>query len=154
MRTRVGSGNWHILMHGTTKHGIQYDQEPQASQPMMYYTKSGPAGDVMSVLANDPRRRQIAIAGLGVGTMAAYSRPNWRMTFYEIDPEVVRIANNPEYFTYLSESKSPIEIVLGDARLRIAAAANDFYHLDSAGCLQFRRNSGAYDNSRSSGTVP
>ena len=129
IRMHDESRNWHILKHGTTLHGMQYDQEPLVSRPTTYYTVSGPVGDVMRVLASDERPRQIAIAGLGVGTIAAYGLPQWRMTFYEIDPEVARIAKDQRFFTYLSQSRSPIDIVAGDARLKIASVPNGHYDL-------------------------
>ena len=43
-------------------------------------------------------------------------------TFYEIDPEVVRIAANPRFFSFLSACAPDAGIVLGDARLTLAAA--------------------------------
>jgi hypothetical protein len=41
------------------------------------------------------------------------------MTFFEIDPVVVRIASDPRYFTYLSDAPVRPSIVLGDARLSL-----------------------------------
>ena len=129
LREREGSGHWHHLWHGSTRHGMQYDQEPWTSRPTTYFTTSGPVGDVMRVMASDGRPRQIAFIGLGIGTLAAYGHPEWQMTYYEIDPEVVRIAKDQRFFTYLSKSRSPIDIVLGDARLMIAAADKGRYDL-------------------------
>ena len=43
------------------------------------------------------------------------------MTFFEIDPVVVRVASDPRYFTYLSDAPRKPAIVLGDARLSLAA---------------------------------
>jgi len=59
------------------------------------------------------------VIGLGVGTLAAYARSGDRMVFYEIDPEVVRIASNPEFFSYLSDSSGGVTVKLGDARLSL-----------------------------------
>src|SRR5690606_11747831 len=39
--------------------------------------------------------------------------------FFEIDPEVVRVAQNPQYFTYISDSKANISIAIGDGRLAL-----------------------------------
>jgi spermidine synthase len=41
------------------------------------------------------------------------------MTFFEIDPVVVRIASDPRYFTYLSDAPVRPAIVVGDARLSL-----------------------------------
>ncbi|MFZ2410630.1 MAG: fused MFS/spermidine synthase, partial [Candidatus Methanoperedens sp.] len=43
--------------------------------------------------------------------------PGDYMKFYEINPEIVRIARNPEYFTYLSECPATVDITMGDARI-------------------------------------
>ncbi len=129
MREGTGIGNWHHLYNGTTKHGNQYDREPLASVPTTYFTKGGPVGDLMQALDSKGQTRRIAIVGLGTGTLAVYGRPKWRMTFFEIDPEVVRIATDPDLFTYVSDSLSPIEFVTGDARLRIASVNDGAYDL-------------------------
>ena len=51
------------------------------------------------------------------------------MTFYEIDPAVVRIATNPDLFTYVRDSKARIAFVVGDGRLALAAAPEKAYGL-------------------------
>ena len=48
------------------------------------------------------------------------SAEHW--TFYEIDPTVVRIARDPRMFRFLSECAPSVPVVLGDARLTLAAA--------------------------------
>jgi hypothetical protein len=53
--------------------------------------------------------------------MAAYGRKGDVFRFYEIDPLVERIARR--LFTYLSQSDASIQIVLGDARVSLAAEA-------------------------------
>jgi spermidine synthase len=57
------------------------------------------------------------MVGLGVGTLAAYGRPGDRFRFYEINPDVIRLAR--EQFTYLDDSQADVEHVLGDARLSL-----------------------------------
>ena len=51
--------------------------------------------------------------------MAAYAGPDLALSFFEIDPVVVKVASDPAYFTYLSDAPSPPRIVLGDARLSL-----------------------------------
>jgi spermidine synthase len=55
--------------------------------------------------------------GLGVGTIAAYSRPGDTYRFYEINPDVDRIAR--EYFTHLKDAKGIQQVVLGDGRISL-----------------------------------
>lgn len=45
------------------------------------------------------------------------------MTFFEIDPEMVRTARDPALFTYLEDSDATIRTVVGDGRLGLAEAA-------------------------------
>jgi hypothetical protein len=52
--------------------------------------------------------------------MIAYARPGQRWTFYELDPTVARIAEDPLFFTYLRDALAPYRTVLGDARLSLA----------------------------------
>jgi protein-L-isoaspartate O-methyltransferase len=124
---QAGAGLWHHLYHGRIRHGTQSDLLGAEYVPTAYFTHRGPLGDAMKALAAKGGPRRIAVLGLGAGTIAAYGRPDWRMTFYEIDPEVVRIARNTEWFTFLEKSRSPLEIVLGDGRLKLAEAANGSY---------------------------
>jgi len=59
----------------------------------------------------------VGIVGLGAGTLAAYGNPGDVFRFYEINPDCLEIANR--YFTYLSDSKAQVKVILGDARLRL-----------------------------------
>jgi hypothetical protein len=127
MERQAGDALWHHLYHGTIRHGTQSDLPGAEYIPTAYFTQRGPLGDVMKVLAAKGGPRQIAAVGLGAGTIAAYGRPDWTITFYEIDPEVERIARNTEWFSFLAKSRSPFEIVLGDGRLKLAEAVNHSY---------------------------
>ncbi len=49
--------------------------------------------------------------GLGVGTLAVYGRPGDVFRYYEINPDVIRVAR--EHFTYLRDSGAKSEIVAG-----------------------------------------
>ena len=51
------------------------------------------------------------------------------MTFFEIDPEIVRIARDPKLFTYLADSDATIETVVGDGRLGLAKAEKGSFDL-------------------------
>ena len=54
--------------------------------------------------------------------MAAYGKLGDTYRFYEINPEVIQIAQ--QEFTYLKDSAAKIEIVLGDARLSLESEPN------------------------------
>jgi hypothetical protein len=124
--------NVHRLFHGTTLHGQQSLEKSLAGEPSTYFTRSGPIGQVFDWLG--PRlnqsRSQVAILGLGAGTLASYARPGQKWTFYEIDPVVIRIAGNPRYFTYLRDCRAEsIDVILGDARLKLREARDGSFGL-------------------------
>ena len=124
------------LVHGRIRHGMQYVDPPLHDMPTSYY---GRASGIGLAIDHHPRRAarrpskaesasshggtdgegtlRIGVIGLGAGTIAAYGEPGDYVRFYEINPEVVRIAD--EYFTYRKDSGAEVEIAIGDARLNL-----------------------------------
>ncbi len=111
--------NAHELLHGSTCHGSQSLDARQRHEPWAYYSRLGPLGRIFQALRLRQPPIDIGVLGLGAGAIAAYGLPGERITFYEIDPAVERIARNPQYFTYLADSRAKVEVVLGDARLSL-----------------------------------
>lgn len=112
----------HSLTHGSTTHGQQSLDPHERLQPWTYYHRAGPFGDVMENLIDPAVHRELAVIGLGTGTTAAYAEEGQTLTYFEIDPAVKRIAENPPLFTYVTDARqrgAQIDIVLGDARLRL-----------------------------------
>ncbi len=105
------------LVHGTTVHGVERFAGPLAGEPLMYYGRRGPLGDVFAAYSHLDR---VDAIGLGAGSVAAYGRPGQQMTFYELDPAITRIASDPRFFTFLRDSPANVEIVPGDGRRTIA----------------------------------
>ena len=112
------TGTEHRLNHGTTLHGTQLLDPALAGESTTYYSRGGPLGDVFAL--GESRFHDVAAVGLGAGTVAAYGGPGQRMTFVEIDPEVIRIARDDRFFTYLRDSRASIATVAGDGRLEVA----------------------------------
>jgi spermidine synthase len=128
--THVASGNYHRLIYGQTIQGQQSLDPALRHEPLTYYHRTGPIGQIFSVLHSRTARPNVAIAGLGAGTLACYAEPSERWTFYEIDPAVERIACNPNYFTFLAECRAAsTEVILGDARLLLKEAPEHAYGL-------------------------
>ena len=121
-------GQFHLFYHGTTLHGAQRISPNGAAEPLTYFHRDGPLGQMFAALAAQPPRA-IGVFGLGVGTMAAYARPGDRLTFYEIDPDVEAIARDTRWFRYLADCPAPVNIVTGDARISLAAAPDQAYDL-------------------------
>ena len=119
----------HKMFHGSTNHGLQWVDDEHSGEPLTYYHRNGPLGQVFDTLNSSDAPRQIGITGLGAGSAAAYGKSGWRITYYEINPAVVRFARDPNYFTFLADSKAEIDVVLGDARITMAEAPNDHFDL-------------------------
>jgi hypothetical protein len=122
-------GPRHVLMHGNTIHGEQSREDANRREPLTYYHRSGPIGQLIDTLSDRLSDAEVGVVGLGAGSLAAYAQPGQRWTFYEIDPAVVRIASDPAFFTYLRDCGSACEVVLGDARLSLSRAGDPTYRL-------------------------
>ena len=112
-----------VLRHGKITHGFQFVEEAKRQIPTSYYT---PQSGIGLVLANYPGRTEgrplrIGVIGLGVGTLAAYGIPGDHISFYEINPEVIRIADSgrQSMFTFVSDSNAEIALIPGDARISL-----------------------------------
>jgi hypothetical protein len=133
------SGKFLQLIHGSTVHGKQRLAEAPASgsppaaatpaEPLNYYHRRGPAGDLFALPQVKEDRLPVAVVGLGTGSLAAYVEPGQALDYYEIDPVVKRIAEDGRYFTFLRECRGDYRILLGDARLKIGTAEEGRYGL-------------------------
>jgi hypothetical protein len=123
-------GRFRQLVHGHTLHGRQSLEAARRNQPLAYYHREGPLGDVFEMFETATTPRAVGVVGLGTGGMAAYAAPDQDWRFYEIDPAVERIARDCRYFTFLADSRArSLEVALGDARLRLREAAAGRYGL-------------------------
>ena len=103
------------LMHGVIMHGEQYMAPAKRSLPTTYY---GPdAGIGLAIKVSQPAPLRIGVVGLGAGTLATYGRPGDVYRIYEINPQVIDVAQTE--FSFLTDSSAKIETVLGDARLNM-----------------------------------
>ena len=112
--------NMHEFIHGDILHGEQSFTPEEIHEPLTYYHRDGPIGQFFAAFSGPRAKHSVAVVGLGTGTLACYAEPGQDWTFYEIDPQVERIARNPALFTYLRDCRAPFRIVLGDARLSLA----------------------------------
>jgi hypothetical protein len=111
------------LVHGTIEHGAQYLSFPENRNPTTYYGRRSGAGLALRFCCDGPKR--VGVIGLGGGTLAAYGKPGDSFRFYEINPQVVSVANG--WFTFLKQSPAKIEIILGDARLSLESEPSQLF---------------------------
>jgi hypothetical protein len=115
---------------GNTVHGRQYADQSRRCEPLSYHHEYGPLGQVMAVFNAAPANPRVAVIGLGVGAMVSYSKPGQEWTFYEINPDVIDLARNSQYFTYMQNCVNGSAVVIeGDARLKLQTAQPGYYGL-------------------------
>ena len=106
------------LLNGTIEHGAEWFAPQFLGQPLTYYALDSGLGLAMRLCCGtDPKR--VGVIGLGTGTVAAYGNAGDVIRFYEINPLVERLARH--WFTFLSDSRAQIDVVIGDARLSLAS---------------------------------
>jgi hypothetical protein len=121
-------GDYRLLFHGTTIHGATRLRDKDGKlttgrpEPLTYYYFGGPIGEGIEMARAAHGLDRVAVVGLGGGALACHREDGESWTFYEIDPEVVRIAQDNRLFRYMSECAPQSPVVLGDARLTLANA--------------------------------
>jgi hypothetical protein len=126
--TDDGRSRLRYLVNGTTLHGVESLTPGEETTPMSYYSREGPFGRFFEAV-NPALVHNVAVIGLGAGSLACYAQPNQDWTFYEIDPLVERLARDPRYFHFLAECGNHPRVVLGDARQTIQGAQDGTYDL-------------------------
>jgi predicted O-methyltransferase YrrM len=120
-------GKYRILEHGTTIHGAQALDPAKAREPLTYYAKENNFGQVVRAIRARHALKSIGAVGLGTGSMACHLEKGESITFFEIDPVVVSIANSE--FSFLKNCAPEAHMVVGDARLTLAEQADGSFDL-------------------------
>ena len=130
------SGQYHVLMHGTTIHGaervLNSDGTPITGrpEPISYYHRDGGIGQaIAAVRARKGGPIRVAVIGLGSGTLTCASQPGEDWKFFEIDQSMVDTAKDPKYFTFIRSCEPGLRPVIGDARLTFAREPDGAYDL-------------------------
>ena len=108
----------------TARSGFRPRATARGRFPLTYFHPSGPLARgllLARAAAGGPAQPlRVGVIGLGTGAMACHAVDGDRWRFFELDPEVIAIASNPAYFTYLSACQPDAQLIAGDARLTIA----------------------------------
>ncbi len=105
------------LLNGRILHGFQYTSPSMRHLPTTYYAHGSAPAWVTEVLREQARPLRFGFIGLGTGSLAAYGRRGDYVCFYEMDPNVAALQGR--YFTFLDDCRATVELVLGDARIRM-----------------------------------
>jgi len=112
-RTSI-AGPQREMRHGRITHGFQFIEQSKRSWPTSYYGPSSGVGLAINKLSHPA---SIGVIGLGAGTLAAYGKPGDRIRFYEINPDVIALSKR--YFSFQRDSAARVEVIEGDARIRL-----------------------------------
>jgi hypothetical protein len=136
-------GPYRMLNHGTTMHGAQrlselaegFKGKPNA---MTYFSRvGGIARSVIATqerLASEGKKGVFRVIGLGTGSLSCYSQEGENWAFYEIDHDVVRVASDPNQFTFLLRCAPNMPIIEGDARITLQKGPiekSDYFLVDA-----------------------
>jgi hypothetical protein len=126
----TADGQHRLLYHGTTLHGAERLYGGNAGprlEPLTYYYFGGPISEsITAVRRARGGLSRVAAVGLGTGSLACHRHSGELWTFYEIDPEVVRIARDSRLFSFLTACAPDASIVMGDARLTLTASVQRY----------------------------
>ncbi|MBV8828667.1 MAG: fused MFS/spermidine synthase [Acidobacteriaceae bacterium] len=118
----AGPEQLRVLFHGTIEHGAQFVWPDERKRATTYYGPDSGIGIVLRECYESPKR--VGVVGLGVGTVATYATPGDQFRFYEINPQVVDLAQS--LFFYLRQSAAKPTIAVGDARLELQSERSRF----------------------------
>jgi hypothetical protein len=129
----TANGKYRLLFHGTTIHGAERirsdDGKPITgrAEPLAYYYRGGPISEtILATRAARGKLANVAAVGLGTGSLACYRERGENWTFFEIDPEVIRLARDPSRFRFIASCAPDLPIVLGDARLTLGTSKQQY----------------------------
>ncbi len=129
-------GQYRGLWHGSTSQGTQKVRDEDGNRikgrPEMiseFYEGFGIDQVFKAVQAKKGGPIDYAVIGLGTGSLACQRRPGDTLTYYEIDPDIVRIASDPKLFNFVSECAPDAPIIVGDARQKLLDAPDASYDL-------------------------
>jgi len=104
------------MLNGHILHGSQFISRELSRLPTAYYSVESGLGRCFQFYPV-PESLRIGAVGLGVGTVAAWTRPGDYLRIYEINPDVKMLAD--QYFHFLREAMGKVDYIQGDARLSL-----------------------------------
>ncbi len=130
------NGRAHVLKHGTTDHGreIRLDAsgnrlESRPEGTRYYHQRGAIVAAFDAIRQKSGRIDDAMIVGLGAGSMACQRREGERWSYVEIDPEVIKLARDPKYFSFLEKCGESEGVILADGRLALEKARNAQFDL-------------------------
>ncbi len=129
-----GAQGHRLLIHGTTIHGAERLDEltegfTAKPRPLTYYSPEGGMARALLTtqarLAAEGKNGTIRVIGLGTGSLACYSKPGEDWAYYEIDRDVIKVAQDKNQFTFLSSCAPTMKMIEGDARIMLGQSKDE-----------------------------
>jgi len=125
-QTTNGEGRY--LQHGNVLHGAERVADASGAplterpEPASYFHFGGAYHEAIEQArtVQGGKLGKVAVVGLGMGSLACHAQPGETWDFFEIDPEVVRIAREQRLFRSFSECTPGARTIVGDGRLTLA----------------------------------
>jgi spermidine synthase len=121
---------WRFLSHGTTLHGVMSLDPNRNREPMSYYYRETPIGSLYAeATAAKPTDLHAGVIGMGMGSTTCYAKPGQKWKIFEIDDDVIKAVTNPNLVGFINRCAPDIEIIRGDARLKMADQPNNWFDI-------------------------
>lgn len=121
---RIGPAR--VMHHGSIIHGEQYLDPRLRQKPTAYYCEQSGIGRAIRGLQKAGPVK-IGVVGLGTGTLSAYGRHGDELRMYEINDQVLELAQSE--FTFLRDTPAQVRHVVGDGRLMLEGEAPQLFDL-------------------------
>ena len=105
-----------LFDHSGTLHGFQALGLERQNPTLCFTRHAGGLSILEHPKYTSTNAMRVAVAGMGIGTLAVYGRPGDYYRFYEINPQVAALATNTSLFTFIHDSNANVDIVVDDAR--------------------------------------
>ncbi len=128
--------NYRTLYHGVIRHGEQWLDPKRHREIVTFYCPNTGVGRAIQHHMKQKKAIKVGVLGLGVGTLAGYARAGDTHRFYEINPDVIALAE--QKFYYLSSARkagAQVQTVLGDARLSMEREPKQQYDVLAVDCF-------------------
>jgi spermidine synthase len=116
----IDVGDLRGFMHGTTNHGTQIKSGNFHLTPITYYNPTSPIADAFRTVQDVHPSANIMVLGLGIGGLSCLTEKTSTLSYIEIDPAVVKLAENKDLFTFVSDCGPKETMIVGDGRLELA----------------------------------
>ena len=128
--------NYRVLYHGAIRHGEQWLDPKRHRELVTFYCPNTGAGRAIEHQMKKKTAVKVGVLGLGVGTLAGYARAGDTYRFYEINPDVIALAE--QKFYYLSSTRkagAQVQTIPGDARLSMEREPKQQYDVLAVDCF-------------------